>query len=75
MNITLAIDDKIMAQLEREAARQQRTTSALVDDALRAYLALSPRSPTLSPLPSYKCGELLVDIANKDELYRALDGI
>ena len=35
MKTTLSIDDTVMAQLKREAARQGRTMSELVETALR----------------------------------------
>ena len=35
MKTTLNIDDTVMAQLKREAARQKRTMSDLVETALR----------------------------------------
>ena len=75
MRTTLVIDDHIMKRLKIEAARQGRTISELVETALR-QLFESPRSKSakLPPLPSYKLGGALVDIADRDALYQAMVG-
>jgi len=74
MKTTLNIDDTVMAQLKREAARQRRTMSELVETALR-LLFQTPKSPRpVPPLPSFKGGEFLVDIADRDALYQAMEG-
>lgn len=74
MKTTLNIDDTIMAQLKREAAKQRRTMSELVEMALRMlFQAQKPRRP-LPPLPSFKSGGYLVDIADRDALYQAMEG-
>ncbi len=75
MKTTLLIDDAIMAQLKREAARQGRTMSELVETALRLMFR-PPHStrPTLSPLPTFRSGGHLVDIADRDALYQAMEG-
>jgi ribbon-helix-helix CopG family protein len=75
MKTTLLIDDAVMAQLKREAARQGRTMSELVETALR-LLFRSPRSTPrpLSKLPVFDSGGHLVDIADRDALYQAMEG-
>lgn len=75
MKTTLVIDDQVMKRLKVEAARQGRTISELVETALRQLLE-SPRSKPakLPPLPSYKLGGALVDIADRDALYQAMEG-
>ena len=75
MKTTLVIDDHIMKRLKIEAARQGKTISELVETALRQLLE-APRSKTtkLPPLPSYKLGGALVDIADRDALYQAMEG-
>jgi plasmid stability protein len=74
MKTTLNIDDTVMARLRREAARSGRTMSALVEEALRNLLAKRPESKALPPLPSFESGGALVDIADRDTLYRAMEG-
>jgi hypothetical protein len=74
MKTTLNIDDQIMTQLKREAARQGRTMSELVETALRLLLQPSRKKRgKLPPLPTFSGGEL-VDISNRDALYRAMEG-
>lgn len=75
MKTTLTIDDAVMTQLKREAARQGRTMSDLVETALR-LLFRSPRSarPVLTELPRFNSGGHLVDISDRDALYQAMEG-
>lgn len=74
MKTTLNIDDTVMTTLRRESARTGRTMSELVETALRQLL--QPRSETAAvlPLPSFDSGGALVDVADRDALYRAMDG-
>lgn len=75
MKTTLVIDDQVMARLRQEAARQGRTLSELVESALRLLLdAPQPEGDALAPLPSFRGGRLLVDVADRDALYQAMEG-
>jgi hypothetical protein len=74
MKTTLNIDDSVMARLRRESARTGRTMSELVETALRRLLQAKPDSIELRPLPSFKSGGALVDIADREALYRAMGG-
>ena len=74
MKTTLNIDDTVMAQLKREAARQGRTMSDLVETALRGLFQSRRRSEELLPLPSFHGGGALVEIADRDALYHAMEG-
>lgn len=74
MKTTLNIDPSIMTRLKREAARRGCTMSELVESALRLLLqAPRARSP-LPPLPTFRSGGHLVDIADREQLYHALEG-
>jgi Arc/MetJ family transcription regulator len=74
MKTTLNIDDTVMAELKREAARQGRTMSEMVETALRLLLR-SPRKRENPPaLPTFSSGGALVDIADRDALYQAIEG-
>ena len=77
MKTTLNIDDSVMRRLREEAARRGTTMSALVEAGLRRVLAGPSHAETssaeLPPLPSWSGGEELVDIANRDALYRAME--
>jgi hypothetical protein len=74
MKTTLNIDDSVMARLRRESARSGRTMSELVATALRRLLQARPDAVELPPLPSFKSGGALVDIADREALYRAMEG-
>jgi len=74
MKTTLNIDDTVMVELKREAARQGRTMSELVETALRLLLHAPRKRKTLPALPTFDGGEPLVDIADRDALYDAMEG-
>jgi hypothetical protein len=74
MKTTLNIDDKVMAELRREAARQGRTMSELVESALRLLLRSQRNQRKVLPLPTFHSGGALVDIADPDALYQAMEG-
>ena len=76
MKTTLNIDDQVMAKLRREAARSGRTMSELVEAGLRLVLQKSKSASTakLPPLPSFNSGGHKVDVADRDALYRAMEG-
>ena len=73
---TLEIDDSVVERLREEAPRRGTTISALVEAGLGYVLA--KRGPVddpagdLPPLPSWHSGEHLVDIDNREELYRVM---
>ncbi len=75
MKTTLNIDDTVMAELKREAARQGRTMSEMVETALRMSLRAKPARSELPPLPTFNGGGTLVDIADRNALYDAMDGL
>ena len=65
MRTTLNIDDAVMAQLKREAARQGRTMSQLVELALRLLFRSQRQRTGLPPLPTFHSGGTLVDVADR----------
>jgi hypothetical protein len=74
MKTTLNIDDTVMAQLKREAVRQGRTMSELVETALRLLFRSQKKREDLPPLPTFQSGGALVDVADRDALYQAMEG-
>lgn len=74
MKTTLNIDETVMARLKRESVRTGRTMSELVETALRRLLEARPDRAELSPLPSFRSGGALVDIADREALYGAMEG-
>ena len=77
MKTTLNIADSVMQRLREEAARRGTTMSLLVKAGLRHVLsepAPSDSPPTgLRPLPTWSGGKELVDISNRDLLYKAME--
>ena len=76
LKTTLNIDDTVMARLRRESVRQGRTMSELVEAALRLLFQSGKRKSKakLRPLPSFRSGGYLVDIADRNALYDAMEG-
>ena len=74
MKTTLSIDDRVMAQLKRESARQGRTMSELVETALRLLFQARKPRPELPTLPTMKSGGALVDVADREALYQSMEG-
>lgn len=74
MKTTLNIDDTVMAELKREAVRQGRTMSELVETALRLLLRSQKKRTAIPPLPTFHGGGELVDIADRNALYDAMEG-
>jgi hypothetical protein len=74
MKTTLSIDDRVMSQLKREAARQGRTMSELVETALRLLFQARKPPVGLPPLPTMRSGGALVDVADREALYQAMEG-
>ena len=74
MKTTLNIDDTVMERLRQEAARTGRTMSELVETALRSLLMSRIEPGKMRPLPSFDSGGALVDVSDREALYRAMEG-
>jgi hypothetical protein len=74
MKTTLNIDDSVMARLKQEAARRGCTMSELVESALRRLLSETKAASVLPPLPVFDSGGAMVEIADRDALYQAMEG-
>jgi len=74
MKTTLNIDDTVVAELKREAARQGRTMSELVETALRLLLRSQRKRAKIPVLPTFRSGGTLVNVADRDALYQAMEG-
>jgi Arc/MetJ-type ribon-helix-helix transcriptional regulator len=75
MKTTLIIDDSVLARLKEEAVKRGRTISELVESALRLFLERKKeKGQRLQPLPRFDGERCLVDVADRDALYRAMEG-
>jgi len=74
MKTTLNIQDSIMMRLKQEAARRGCTMSELVETALRLLFQSRKKKPDLPALPTFRSGGPLVDIADREDLYHAMEG-
>jgi metal-responsive CopG/Arc/MetJ family transcriptional regulator len=74
MKTTLNIDDTLLIELKREAARQGRTMSELVETAMRLLLRSQRKLGRMHALPRFRSGGTLVDVADRDALYHAMEG-
>ncbi len=74
MKTTLVLDDHLVLRLKAEAARQRRTLSDLVQAAIRQMLDAPEVAPPLPDLPTFHGGPAEVDLADRDALYRRMDG-
>ena len=72
MKTTLVIDDGVMRELKARAARERRTLSELVETALRRLLDERVQERDLPALPVMRAREL-VDVSDRDALYRAME--
>lgn len=74
---TLSINDAVMRRLQEEAARRRTSVSELVEEGLGRLLAESSATDAppdaLAPLPSWRSGGHLVDISDRDALYRVME--
>jgi hypothetical protein len=75
MKITLTIPEHIARELELRAARRGIRFSTVLTDTLQRGLAQPDDTPAFVPLPVKNMGPPLVDIADRDALYRAMEGI
>ncbi len=73
MKTTLNIDEQVMRDLKVEAARRGTTMSELVEAALRRLLEPEPYERDLPPLPTFDGGGELVDVSDRNALYRVFD--
>lgn len=73
MKTTLNIDATVMKELKREAARRGCTMSKLVEAGVRMVLRKKKPAGELPPLPTFSSGGALVDYADREALYRAME--
>lgn len=74
MKTTLILPDHLVGELKRRAAVRGTTLSAVVAEALHRGLE-SESEVELQPLPVHPMGRAKVDVADRDALYQAMEGI
>ena len=77
MKTTFNINDTLMQQLRVEAARRGVTMTQIVESGIRHMVANGADAPEfkkgLRPLPTWNSGGMLVDVSNREEMYRIFD--
>jgi len=71
MKITLVIPDPLFRELEKQAVRERRTLSSLVEESIRTNLS-RPCRRRLRPLPSFDTGRSRADVSDRNALERAM---
>jgi hypothetical protein len=74
MKTTLIIPDQLVRLLKRVAAETGRTLSDVVADTLRRGLGEARTGGRVPALPVHRMGKPRVDLSDRDELYRAMEG-
>jgi len=73
MRTTLNLPDALLREAKDRARNEGRTLTSLMEEALRARLD-QPGSPEVDvALPSWRSGGMLVDVADREALWQALD--
>lgn len=72
MKTTLIIPDPVFRELKRRATERGTTLSELATELMRQGLREPSKRKPLPRLPSFSCGPPLVDIADREALYRVL---
>ena len=76
MKTTLEIDDRLLQRAKRHAAAQGTTLRAVVEDALRARLALRPEDRSryrFTPPTVRGARPPAIDVADRNTLYDLFD--
>ena len=78
MKATFDISERLLLRLDEVAERRGTTVSALVEAGIFQILSedeamTKPKTAALPELPKWRGGKLLVDISNREELYRVMD--
>jgi len=74
MKTTLIIPDEILRELKREAADRGDTLSNVVADTLQKGLGTKRITKKAFKMRSYRCGKVFLNVADCEQLYRAMEG-
>jgi hypothetical protein len=77
MKTTLVLDDALVERVRQRARERGVSMSSIVEEAIFKLLSEQPPAHRAEPhpLPRYRLGEFLVDIADRDALYDTMDGL
>lgn len=70
---TLMIPDSLFRKLKQRAAERGETMSSLVTEFLRRGLEGRSARTKLPPLPTFRAGEILVELNDREALDRVLN--
>lgn len=75
MRATINLPDALAEAAKTRAHAEGRTFTSLVEEGLRSVLSRTEESAPVEPLPAYgqPQGHFLVDIADRESLWAALD--
>jgi hypothetical protein len=75
MRATINLPDALAEAAKARARAEGRTFTSLVEEGLRSVLSHADEPAPIEPLPAYgePGGRLLIDLADRDALWSALD--
>lgn len=75
MRTSMNLPDALLNEVRARAAASGRTTTSLVEEALRLLLDACPNRAPAGPLPAYGTpgGRFLVDLEDREAVWAALD--
>ena len=74
MRTTINLPDALAEAAKAKAAAEGRTFTSVVEEGLRAVLAVEPTTtPIMLPAYGTHGGKVLIDIADREALWAALD--
>jgi hypothetical protein len=76
MKTTLVLDDALVEQVRQRARERGVSMSSIVEEAIFRMLTEEPSTSELPPLldlPSYRMGNWLVDITDRNAIYDTMD--
>ncbi len=74
MRTTLIISDPVMLKVRKAALKQHKTLSDIVEFALRRMFEPGKPAPEKLPkIPTFRGGDLKVDISNREALYQTME--
>jgi hypothetical protein len=74
MKTTLNIPESLMKELKKRAAETGQNLSETLADVLQKGLQPQRAKGKLRKLPVYDCGKVYLNVADRDQLYRAMEG-